>query len=469
MEAGKLKLINEQYHLSNLIMDINIMIRERAENKGLSYNVVVNRDVPDVLIGDENRLKQVIVNLLTNGVKYTLAGFVNFTIDFGKVSDDFINLKISVKDSGIGMKQEEIDRLFEAFERLDENRNRTVEGTGLGMSIVKQILDSMDSKLDVKSVYGAGSEFSFVVTQKVADWQPIGDYEKTSEKIASGGDRYRPSFVAPEAKILAVDDTELNLRVMTGLLEPTKINIDTADSGLHALELLQKTKYDLMFIDHRMPEMDGVELLKHIKYDEGSLNRDSLAIALTANVVEGAKEMYLNAGFNDYLEKPVNSKRLENTIKKYLPKDKILEYKESDECKESEEAAETETNSGIPQDINDELIRLRDKGLINIEEGVSYAGSEELFLATLRFFRDSVDSKADEILKFYAGNNMSDYTAKVHALKSSARIIGAYDLADKAKLLEEAGKHEDMEYIKENTEDVIKVYRSYKELLSGLK
>ena len=475
MEAGKFKLRSDNYYLSAVITDIDAMIKGRAEGKGLIYKVFVNKDIPDGLIGDDTRLKQVIVNLLTNGVKYTMAGFVHLTIDFEKVDEEQIDLKVAVKDTGIGMKEEDIKKLFNAFERLDEDRNKTIEGTGLGMSIVKQILDSMGTTLDVKSKYGAGTEFSFVARQKVFSWEPIGDYETSSEKIVASQENYVPKLIAPSARILAVDDTEINLRVVAGLLRQTKIQVDTALSGKQALDMMGVTKYDLALIDHRMPVMDGVELLKHIKSDENNKNRDIPCIALTANVVEGGRDMYVKAGFNDYLEKPVSGARLEEMLIKYLPKDKLVDEAPPEENVKEEAPSDTvapssNTEGGTPSEgsTRAKMEALEAQGFINIEDGISYAGSENDFIDTLQFFRDTIDKKADEIQKLYDEKNIEDYTTKVHALKSAARIIGAKDLSENARLLEQAGKEGNLDYINANTGKVLDEYRQYKEILETI-
>ncbi|WP_170832684.1 response regulator [Butyrivibrio sp. INlla16] len=479
MEEDKLKIKKESYHLSSMIHDVNMMITERAESKGLFYNPIVNPNIPDGLIGDESRLKQVLINLLTNGVKYTMAGFVELNIDFTKVENDCIDLKIHVKDSGIGMKPEELDKLFSTLEKIEEGNRRSLEGIGLGLSIVKQILDGMDSKLEIKSSYGVGSEFSFVVRQKVANWEKIGAYDKIDEEVATGQGNYSPSFIAPNVKILAVDDNELNLKVVTGLLERTRMTVDTALSGKTALDLLSKTKYDILLIDHRMPKMDGVELLKHIKYDADGINYYSVCIVLTANVVSGVRDMFIKAGFDDYLEKPVNGKRLEDMLKKYIPAEKIITpgSAEANAIEQnigngSEETEGSDDNNEEPpvvrSDTKKVLNSLEKEGYIDIEAGVDYAGTEELFVDTLRFFRDSVDKKSDEIEELYFKEEIEDYTTKVHALKSSARIIGARDLSEKARLLEEAGNRGDLDYIKDNNSELLEDYRKYKEVLEQL-
>ena len=463
MEAGKLKLRRDPYHLSTLLTDVNMMIKERAESKGLRYEVKVDSNTPEVLVGDETRLKQVMINLLTNGVKYTQNGYVRLVIGYEKTGDAHVNLKITVRDSGIGLKQEEVSRLFKAFERLDEDRNRTVEGTGLGMSIVKQILDAMESRLDIKSEYGTGSEFSFTVRQKVAKWEKIGHYEYSAKQVALKHSSYRPGFVAPEAKLLYVDDTEMNLVVLTGLLEQTKVQIDTATSGEQALELCKHTKYDCLLIDHRMPKMDGVELLDHIKKDPDNINHDSVCIALTANVVEGEREICINAGFHDYLEKPVNGKRLEDMLLKYIPKDKLTDGLNSIPWQDSEPDREDDAAE------YDAVVKsLQERGYINVREGIEYAGTYELFLKTLVIYRDTIARKAEEMEQLYHENDIEGYVVRVHALKSTSKIIGAYELSDKAKLLEKAGIAGDMDYIKENHDELLALYRSYSELLAGI-
>lgn len=470
IEAGKLKLKNEPYNLSTLLMDISTLIKTRAESKNLEFKIDINKNVPDRLIGDVTRLKQVIINLLTNGVKYTIEGFVYLIIDYEKINDEEIKLKVSVKDSGIGMKPEDIQRLFHAFERFDENRNRTIEGTGLGMTIVKQLLDAMGGTIDVKSVYGEGSEFSFEVNQKVENWKQIDDYEITAEKAAIKQENYRPSFYAPDVRILSVDDMEINLIVVNGLLEQTGVKIDTALSGLKALELIKENRYDIMLIDHRMPEMDGMQLLERIRSMTDNENSSCVCIALTANVTEGMREKYITAGFNDYMEKPVKGNLLEEMLLKYIPKDKLLDESEREKLPLApEENTGEEAEQGIPEAVKNELQRLQDEGLLDWTNAVEFAGSEELYLDTVLFFRDSIDEKADEIESLYFAENIQDFTTKVHALKSSARLVGLTELSEMARLLEEAGKNEDMNYIRDNTWEVLSKYRSYKDVLEKIK
>ncbi|MBQ8140055.1 MAG: response regulator [Lachnospiraceae bacterium] len=323
VEEGKMEIIPVQYELSSMINDLVNMIRGRAEKKGLSFNISVNEKIPHILFGDEIRIRQCVLNLLTNAVKYTEKGFVNLKVDFtpGK-NDEHVKLKFSVEDSGIGMKPEDIEKLFSPYKRIDEKRNRNIEGTGLGMTITRQLLELMGSFLEVKSVYGEGTCVSFEVEQRIVSADEIGNFAGRLDEVGDSIEEYHELFHAPDARILVVDDTEMNLTVMQSLLKKTAVRVDTALSGRDAVNLSEVNKYDLIFIDHMMPDMDGIETLKAIRLSEKNLGTP--AIALTANAVSGAREMYLEAGFNDYLSKPVDGSKLEKLMAGLLPKEKLL-------------------------------------------------------------------------------------------------------------------------------------------------
>ncbi len=468
IEAGKLKLQNEPFNLSTLVTDVSVMVKPRADSKNLEFKIDIDRTLPDHLIGDGTRLKQVIINLLTNGVKYTQEGFVYLIISYEKLSEDEINLRISVKDSGIGMKQEDIEKLFFAFERFDEKKNRTIEGTGLGMSIVKQILDAMGGKIDVQSKYGEGSEFRVIVKQKVESWECIGDFENTAQRVAIRQENYKPKFYAPDINILSVDDMEINLRVVEGLLEQTGVKITSAQSGVKALELIAKNHYDIMLIDHRMPAMDGVELLGRIRSMEDNDNRNSVCIALTANVTEGIREKYIKDGFNDYLQKPVDVKLMEDMIYQYIPKDKLKDVSKKEIPDGNTGDSEEDNQDSILEARTNELQRLQDEGLIDMTNVMAYAGTMDVFIDTVLFFRDSINEKADEIEKLYYAENIEDFTTKVHALKSSAKMVGLMELSEMARLVEAAGKNNDMDYVKDNILELLSKYRSYREVFAKL-
>ncbi|MCR4807106.1 MAG: response regulator [Lachnospiraceae bacterium] len=323
VEEGKMEIIPVQYDLSSLINDLVNMSRDRAVKRGLKFEVDVDEHIPHFLIGDEIRIRQCALNILSNSIKYTEEGSVSLKISFEKADDLNILLDILVKDTGIGMKENEIEKLFSPYHRLDEKRNRTIEGTGLGMSITRELLNLMGGELSVKSEYGKGSEVSFHVKQQVTSWEEIGDYAARFEESDRGLAEYHELFHAPDARILVVDDTEINLTVIESLLKMTGIKIDTATSGRDAVMLATTNPYDLLLIDHMMPGMDGIETLKRIR--EKGKNLSTPAVALTANAVSGAREMYLEAGFTDYMSKPVDGERLENLLYKLLPQEKLKE------------------------------------------------------------------------------------------------------------------------------------------------
>ena len=453
IEEGRMEIIPVQYELSSLINDLCNMVRDRAVKKGLVLEIKADKDVPHILYGDEIRIRQVALNLLTNSVKYTNEGRITFEVGFEKISDRQISLKFRVTDTGIGMKEEDMEKLFTPFTRIEEKRNRSVEGTGLGMSIVTQLLTLMDSKLHVKSVYGEGSEFAFAINQDVVKWEPMGEFSERFASIAEPVKEYHELFHAPDAHILVVDDTEVNLAVVKNLLKKTQIMIDTVTSGKEALSAARERHYDLMFIDHMMPDMDGIDTL-HKMREECDI-KGTVCIALTANAVSGSRERYINEGFDDYLSKPIDGRRLEELLKNYLPKDKIEEV--------SADGSESEKNVS-PQDVIPKC--LREIPGLDVEEGIKGCGSEESFLSVLDVFRKTAGMKADEIEEYYRNEDWENYTVKVHALKSSARIIGAAGLSEKAKNLEAAGKVLDINVIKSDTDSLLSDYRELEKMLS---
>ncbi len=485
IEAGKMDILPVEYHLSSMINDLINMISVKAKDKGLELKVNVDEKIPDKLIGDEVRVKQCVTNVLTNAVKYTEEGSVTMDVGFEKLDDESITLKFRVVDTGIGIKEEDINKLFSPFERIEEIRNRTIEGTGLGMSIVKKLLAMMDTKLEVKSVYGEGSDFSFGVKQKVAVWEEIGDFKEKYKQFVSSLEKYHEKFRAPEAEILVVDDTVINLTVVKGLLKSTLIKVDTAESGRETLDKVVRKKYDAIFIDHRMPEMDGVETLEAMKVLEGNLNVGVPCIALTANAGAGARDEYLAAGFDDYLSKPVNGELLEEMLRQYLPKEKVLEADEvsgdlaggsgfvgagtGDGFGGSGMAVAGVDGSGFAG-VSAEARGGEDDFLekiqgIDLSEAEKNCGSREILRDVVKEFLLTIDAKADNIEKFANEKDYRNYTVAVHALKSSARLLGAMKLSEDAAYLEQCGNEEDAEEIELKTPDLLKLYRSYKDKL----
>ena len=453
VEEGKMEIIPARYDLSSLINDLVNMTRGRAANKGLKFNIDVDEHVPNVLMGDEIRIRQCVMNLLTNAVKYTETGEVSLKVSYEKAAKKHISLKFTVEDTGIGMKAEDMESLFSPYKRIEEKRNRAIEGTGLGMSITRQLLDLMGSTLEVKSEYGKGSEFSFAIDQEVIKWEEIGNIAVRLNDMTRDRHEYHELFHAPGATILVVDDTEMNLTVIKSLLKKTRIRIDTAMSGKDACRLTDANRYDIIFIDHMMPDMDGIETLKHIR--AAGMNTDVPAIALTANAVSGAREMYLDAGFTDYVSKPVDGVKLERMLYEMLPDDKLEEPgDDGDTLSDEAETALPDWLKGISE--------------LDWQTGLNNCGSEEGYLSVLSVFHQTAGCKSDEIEEYYKNGDIENYTVKVHALKSSARIIGAASLSELAKSLEDAGKASDTAFIADNTDRLLDDYRALDAKLSGL-
>jgi len=450
IECGKMEILPVEYEVANVLTEVINMIEIKAANKQLEFIPVVSEDIPYLLFGDEIRLKQIIINLLTNAVKYTNEGSVVFKVGWKEAGDSSIDLIVSVTDTGIGIKEEDMDRLFVSFERIEEKRNRNIEGTGLGISITKQLLELMGSSLNVRSEYGVGSTFSFVLKQGIRDRKPIGKFR---EKYAYKKEKYkqfRTTFVAPEARILVVDDNAMNLSVVEGLLKNTKIQIDKASSGIMALELCKKNEYDIIFMDHMMPYMDGVETNNKLK-EEGGPNSGVPVIVLTANAISGAKDMYLKKGFVDYMSKPIQGKRLEEKILEYLPQEKyvLVEYDE----------IEKNFYQNLWKEVADEIRGEYSFQYLDIPAAVESAeGDKECFRFLLESFSENEEKVRGDIQTSYDQEDYKNYTIFVHALKSTAKMIGAEELSEDAKALETAGKEENFAYIKANHEDAMAMY-----------
>ncbi|MCR5154682.1 MAG: response regulator, partial [Lachnospiraceae bacterium] len=348
LETGKMEIEPVEYELAELIHDLTNNISVRADAKNLSFAVEVDPSLPSGLYGDDVRVKQVITNLLTNAVKYTEKGGVTFKVSKKEEHFGRVVLHIEVVDTGIGIRPENIEKIYIAFERFERARNRYVEGAGLGMNIAQSLLKMMGSKLEVQSVYGEGSTFSFDLEQKVTDAVPVGEF---SERIRNKAEEYeyKPSFATPDAKYLVVDDNDANRRVFHGLLKFTGAEIEEVASGFECLDKAKEKKYDIIFLDHMMPGMDGIETLARMKELGGELaSKDTPVVIVTANAVSGAKEWYVSKGFSEFISKPVIPEKLEQVIKNVLspklikkPEDAIKEKTRKDDSVEKKEDEET--------------------------------------------------------------------------------------------------------------------------------
>ncbi len=461
IEAGKMDIIEEEYELFSVIHDLVSMVSSRAEKKNLELITNVDPNLPSMLYGDEIRIKQVVTNILTNAVKYTEEGSVTLTVSFEKADEDNIDLYVSVRDTGIGIKEEDLGRLAGEFERIEEERNRNIEGTGLGMNITTKLLDMMGSQLKVNSVYGQGSDFYFTIRQKIVDISPIGDVNKRWKESIKKRTKYHSRFTAPDAQILSVDDVNMNLHVFTGLLKPTKVKIDTAESGAECLEMIKKKKYDIIFLDHRMPDMDGVETRKMMENLEGNQNTDTPVIALTANAQAGAREEYVSLGFTDYLTKPVDAGELEKMVESYLPEEKVVPYGES-----GEDAADLQKDDDY------------DTGDLPVVDGldISFAKlhlpTRDLFETSISDFYDVIDLHADRLDEMYEHipdtEAFDSYRIAVHGMKSAAATIGIIPLAGAAKILEDASGSKDEATIRDLHGVFIRLWRAYKDKLGAM-
>ncbi len=459
IEAGKMEIVPVDYDMSSVINDLVNMIQTKADAKGLELILKIDPNIPKLLNGDEVRIKQVITNILSNAVKYTENGSVTFGISSEKnpYDADSVILDVYVEDTGIGIKREDLDKLFSEFERIEEERNRNVEGTGLGMTITRRLLQMMGSSMNVESEYGKGSKFSFRLGQRVVRWDPLGDYEKSYRSALAQRSKYKEKFVAPDAKVLMVDDSEMNRVVFQSLIKKTLVQIDLAADGNEGLSKLRKKKYDIVFLDHLMPGKDGIETLRELKDDPGNPNLKTPMICLTANAISGSREKYIAAGFRDYISKPIDPDALENLLMAYLPENLVKRTAD-----EKEEPVTASADTEVPA----ELLALQGSELIDIESGMKHAGSTDAYLATLKIYHDSLDTNAEILKQALEGEDFKNYTIKVHALKSSLRTIGAEALGEEAQTLEEAGKKEDVALIRAHGEDFIQRCKRLRDALT---
>ncbi|MDE5931922.1 MAG: response regulator, partial [Lachnospiraceae bacterium] len=386
LQSGKMELAEGTYDISSLLNDLINSISIPLRKKKLRLALDIASDIPYKLSGDEVHLRQIIGNLLTNAVKYTQKGTVTLHLGWKQLEEEKLLLEIAVEDTGIGVKEKDISRIFETFNRLDMKASRNEEGTGLGLAVTNQLVGMMGGKLEVKSEFGKGSVFSFAIPQKIVNRAPLGDFQEQYDRSLKNSISYREKFIAPLAKILVVDDNAMNLAVAQDLLRKTKLQIDVASSGGECLEMLKRKEYHLICMDHMMPVMDGVQTLHAIREMEDNPSRNIPIIALTANAVVGAKDFYLNAGFEDYLAKPIEPEKLEDMLIQYLPKE--LVYLTEDE----EVSIETDDGEG---GLNEE--KLTDMG-INAANGLKYmGGSRSLYEKVLRDFRDILHEKEEQL------------------------------------------------------------------------
>ena len=445
IESGKLEIMENIYELSSFIHDCYAMVAEKAEKKGLELTVSCNPQLPSKLKGDESRLRQVVTNLLSNAAKYTEKGGITLSFD-SREQDGKMMLVINVKDTGIGITKENLEMLFTQFTRFDMEKNRNIEGTGLGLSLAKRLTDLMQGTIEAQSIYGVGSSFTVTVPQLVVDAEPIGDFQQKYSSVADQAGKYHQSFEAPDAKILVVDDTSVNLKVIVNLLKSTKMKVDTASSGRQCLEMVSQTAYDLIFMDHMMPEMNGIDTFAEMRKMNNSPNENTPVIMLTANAITGAREQFLQAGFTDYLSKPVNGGALENMLLKYLPKEKCRTEAALD-------SAVVETDHPA---VLKELSRLYPE--VDLAKGLTAcADSYDVYIDVLKTYAEFPET--DKLNAYLEQQNAYEYQNCVHSVKSSSMVVGFARLATQALALENAAREEDWGFIGANHASFVDEYR----------
>lgn len=452
IEAGKMVTNSVEYSFGNMIKEVIAMMEFRTNNKEIEFKTDIDKRIPDKLLGDDIHIKQVLINLLSNAFKYTTEGSVLLKIELMPESNEkeaFIYFL--VKDTGIGIKKEDMDRIMIPYERFDVSKNRNIEGIGLGMPITFKLLADMGSKMHVESEYGKGSEFSFILRQNIIENTPI-EYLKEKSEQRQEDTAYVPMFQAPNARVLVVDDNQMNRKVFRALLNKTKIQVDEASGGRECIQMVQETAYDIIFMDHMMPEMDGIETYNILKEMEDYPNKKTPVVVVTANAILGAKDRYIiKEGFRAYISKPIEYQKLEKLIKTLLKKDLIQAVESESILEEKEEE--------LP------IINGLDWGYAE-----SHFPSRKNMLEALEFFRLSIGHDAEELQSLYEKledeDGFKNYCTKIHSMKNSAATVGIIPLAGMAKVMEDAARGEQRDTIDALMPVFMAKWNSYKELLS---
>ncbi len=482
IESGQMELVDSNYNLSNLLADVSNIIAVKAEQKGLDYQVEVDPDLPNKLRGDEVRVRQILLHLLNNAVKYTSEGAVRLKVGGTYKGTSILELKLQVEDTGIGIERENIGKLFRDFERLELERNRNIQGNGLGLAIVKDLVNRMDGNITVTSEYGVGSVFTAYIRQTVMDMETIGDFgTRIRERSQAQAENYQAIFTAPDARILVVDDNEMNLFVVTNLLKSTRIRIDTASSGQECLNLLSRNYYDVVFLDHLMPVMDGIETLHRAKELPDNQNPNVTFISLTANAYVGIREKYLKEGFTDYISKPIESNALENMLVKYIPAKKLIMNPGEKVPAGAGSGAVNPVKIGNLAEEPQVGNRMLDHAI-----GVKYCGnSEDILKELLAMFCEQYDVKTKALRDTLRDEDWPEFVVTAHGLKSTALNVGAVTLSKAAKDMEFAGKArmagekiyrpettdgewDPVNYIREHFDQLLELYRKTYEEAKGI-
>lgn len=455
IEEKNFSLEPVEYTMSSLLNDCYNIVEEDAKKKNINLSIRNNPYLPERLLGDEVKIRRIITNLLSNAVKYTTVGEVVASFDFVHTDSNHLELKIEVKDSGIGIKDEDKEHVFERFSRFNIKETQNIEGTGIGLSIVKAYVDLMQGQISFESEYHKGSTFYVSIPQEIADSSPMGAlYDSLRTKDASEHS-YNCLFTAKTAKVLSVDDVKMNHDVIKALLKKTEVQVDTAYSGLEAINLVRAGDYDLILMDHMMPEMDGIEAFHEIRKLQGK--EQIPCLVLTANAITGVEEEYLKEGFSGYLSKPVKPEDLEKAMAKFLPQDKV-EYSEEKVLviEKNEPEKELEMSEKTMDDLTEEVFRK--KSFIDLDYGLECcAGMLDLYAqAALGFV--GRDNKLDVLEEYFEAKDWDNYRVNIHAVKSSSLLLGIKELSEHAKSLEMAIKEGNPEYVLLHHKEVMEEY-----------
>lgn len=444
IESGKMELVTEEYYISALIKDVSLIIATQAEQKELNYIVDIDDNIPSVIYGDKVRLRGVIVNILNNAVKYTNSGCVSFSAKIREKNNEKVWLEFKIKDTGIGIKKEDIPNLFKKFERLDVEKNSNVEGSGLGLSIANGYVKLMGGEIQVNSVYGEGTEFTVIVPQGIVDATPFDKnyiYGKDNNEITDG-------FHINSVEVLVVDDNKVNLRMAQGLFGSYGFKVDITDNGQSAIDICTQKCYPIVFMDQMMPQIDGITAMQEIRkrnsyYDYGN---EGKIIVLTADAISGARERLLNAGFDDYIGKPFDVKKLESIFLKYVPKENVTFEK-------SAVASDNDNKTDFIKELEEKL------PILDVRTGVSYCGNDpHEYLEILKIAYEHGDRRINELHSCREKGDYRNYTIHVHSLKSTAKNIGATEISEMALKQEIAGNNGDYIYIDEHCEELLESY-----------
>ncbi len=452
IQRGGFDIESAPYYLASLVNDSIHLLRASVENKQIEVKYNIDEAMPSIVNGDEIRIKRILNVLMENAVKYTDEGSITLSIQ-GDVSDDgrFI-LKMSVADTGKGIRKEDLDSIFDNFVSLGNGKGKKAEGIGLGLGIVKRFVEQMGGEIKVNSIYGKGSLFSVRISQEIVNSEPVGDIQNAYTRECAADSMVMERLYAPEAAVLVVDDNEMNLQVVKGILKRSDIALDLVSGGRECLAICREKKYDIILMDHMMPEPDGIETLHLIRDDIHGLNRETEVIVLTANAVSGIREKYIKEGFSDYLSKPVEAAKLERMLAAYLKEKASFKI---------EEKKQTSASAPIFFEAPSMKSEEQKKAChIDRQVGLNYCtDDEEMYEDVLNTYYEQGDTYVSGLLEDLKNEDWKSYSVKAHALKSSSLTIGARDFSELAKKHEFAGKEENADFIKNGCEEFIAAYR----------